>query len=490
VWAETNLTNCTVSIKIAWPKHSGMIASRRQFVITAGAVGLSSAACVRAAAGPITPEMFGAKGDGRTNDTRAFAAMSAHVNRLGGGTIVLRPVTYLVGEQQQGPGGAEFSYTPSDIIRLSKCRLPITIEGNGAILRSVSGLRYGRFDPASGEPLPDPDTHVRGNEAVPYLGMIDIEDCSAPVSISHVELDGNLQGMRIGGKTAKNGWQAGGTGIRLRGNSAAETISRVRSHHHPQDGIILTPSADRSGATTVVGVVCEYNGRQGCSITGGRNFSFRACIFRHTGREVLFGSNPRAGVDIEAERSPVRNVAFSQCEFSDNAGFGLVSGSGDSADIRCDGCKFIGTTNLAAWPDSPRTKFTNCLFVGAINHEFASADPTQATQFFNCTFTDDPTLSPTGEVFLGRGGGKWIAIARPGQNVLFSHCRFNLVGEAILPLSSPDVIYADCQMSQRSPRLSAPLGTYTGTTSFNGNVRLDGAIIRGSVTLNGRALSS
>lgn len=467
-----------------------MVASRRQFIVAAGAAGLTSAARVRAATAAVTPEMFGARGDGRTNDTRAFAAMSAHVNSAGGGTIVLRPVTYLVGEQQRGPGGAGRSFTPSDIIRLSNCRLPVAIRGNGATLRCVSGLRYGRFDPGSGEALPDPAAPVRDNEAVPYVAMIDIEDCSADVSVSNLELDGNLQGMRIGGKAARNGWQAGGAGIRLAGNRSSEEISRVRSHHHPQDGIILAPAADRTGVSTVTDVISEYNGRQGCSITGGRNFSLQRCIFRHTGREVLVGSNPRAGVDIEAERSPIRNVAFSQCEFSDNAGFGLASGSGDSADIRCDSCRFIGTTNYAAWAHSPGTRFTNCLFVGTIIRAFGSADPTQASQFVNCTFTDDPTLSPTGQVFLGRGAGRWIAIVRQGQNVLFSHCRFRLIADAILPLSSADVIYADCEMSQRSPRPSAPIGTYIGSTSITGNVRLQGAIIRGTVTLNGRILSS
>ena len=44
-------------------------------------------------AGALTPERFGAKGDGVSNDTVAFAALADEVNRRGGGTVVLRKTT-------------------------------------------------------------------------------------------------------------------------------------------------------------------------------------------------------------------------------------------------------------------------------------------------------------------------------------------------------------------------------------------------------------
>jgi len=186
--------------------------------------------------------------------------------------------------------------------------------------------------------------------------MIFIENCSGSVDIRDMELDGNLQGLRAGGKSARGGWQAAGTGVRLMGNSGAERIERVRTHHHPQDGLMLNASPSRSATTTLVDVISDFNGRQGCSITGGRNYAFQRCKFTRTGRAGLSGA-PGAGVDIEAESSPIRNVSFTDCEFSDNHGFGLVSGMGDSADIVAENCRFIGTTNLAAWPESPRMRF-------------------------------------------------------------------------------------------------------------------------------------
>jgi hypothetical protein len=463
-----------------------MTASRRQFIVAAGAVGLASAARAGLPDEQVSPEMFGAKGDGRTNDTQAFAALSAHVNARGGGVIVLRPVTYIVGEQHASPENRERSFSASDIIHLVGCKRPVRIDGRGARLRCAAGLRYGRFDPHSGEPLPDPAKLELTSRAVPYFAMVHIERCSAPVTISDLELDGNLRALRIGGKAARNGWQAGATGIRLIGNRGPELLSRIHSHHHPQDGMILAPATDRQDSTAVRDVICEYNGRQGCSITGGHSFVFERCSFRHTGRAVLH-SDPGAGVDIEAEYPPIRNVVFYDCDFSDNIGFGIASGSGDSADIRCTRCKFVGTTSFAACPNSPLMRFNHCTFVGATSYIYGDQDPMRATQFSECTFTDDPGLSPTGQVFFARSGN-WIALLPESRNVLFSRCHFRLAGEGLLPRTNKNVIYADCDMSQRSGEPSSPRGTYLGTNSIRGNAHLEGSIIRGEVIVNGRLL--
>jgi hypothetical protein len=180
-------------------------------------------------------------------------------------------------------------------------------------------------------------------------------------------------------------------------------------------------------------------------------------------------------------------VAFSNCEFSDNTGFGVVAGGGDSAEIRFEHCRFVGTTNWAAWPESPLMRFNDCLFVGSINHIHADVDPHRAGQFIGCTFTDDPALSPTGRVFLGPDGGRWIiVIDRHDANARFAQCHFRLIGQGLLPLSGAGVIYADCDMSQRSPAASAPRGTYVGQNSIRGNAHLEGSVIRGEVMLNGR----
>lgn len=464
-----------------------MAASRRQFVVGVAATALASTARSRRLAGSdiVTPEMFGARGDSRTNDTEAFAALSAHVNARGSGMVVLRPVTYVVGRQLRG-GNGPLAFTPSDILHFVGCCGPIVVQGNGATLRTVPGLRYGAFDVRSGSPLPDSRENLFGQKrAAPYLGMIHVEKCSGSVEISDIELDGNLNSLQLGGKYGRAGWQAPGAGVRFDGNNGPATLSGIHSHHHPFDGIIFTDDPNRTTSTIVSDSVFEYNARTGGSVTAGRNYRFERCQFRNTGKAEMI-SSPAAGFDVEAEAATIRNVSFSNCEFSNNERLGLVSGSGDSEGISFDGCTFVGTGYWAIWPDKPRMRFSNCTIVGSIIHAHGDADPTRATQFVDCTFTDDPALSPTGMVFIGQPPSRAIAVLQKAQNVLFNRCRFRLVEDAQLPRSTSDVIYSDCQMSQRSLLLSRPVGTYLGMTTVSGNADLSGSKIRGIVNLNGR----
>lgn len=470
--------------------------TRRQFLAGATATTVASAAFPVPATEVLTPELFGARGDGRTNDTAAFKALSDHVNARGGGTIVLRPVTYIVGTQVAtgGTHTAVYSFAPADIIRLSHCTNPIVLHGNGARLRCAPGLRFGAFDPLTGRPAPDslPERAFWKHRATPYQAMILVTRCSGPVEITEIELDGNLQELQAGGRYNPTvGWNAPADGILFIDNSGGARLSRIHSHHHARDGIQFNDSTKRTTSTIMSDARCDFNGRQACSITGGRNYTFERCRFLNTSK-AGFRSSPASGVDIEAEAKTIRNVTFSQCEFANNWGFGIVAGTGDSEGLSFDQCKIIGTTNWAAWLHKPRMRFTGCLIVGSMINAFGDSDPARATQFHDCRFTDDPSLSPTGRVYLAKPKPAIAVLPTDPpmhcQNVLFNRCRFQLVAKGLLPSSGNVVRYADCEMSQHSPAVSRPRGTYTGTTTISGNADLSGSSIRGIVILNGRRI--
>lgn len=472
--------------------------SRRQLL--AGAAIGGAGACLPfwsagavAAAGAVTPEQFGAKGDGVTNDSAAFAAMAAHVNAQGGGEIVLRRAVYIVGRQTQAfRRGTSFAFEPAKIMEFVGCTRPLVIRGNGAIIRAARGLRYGTFDPVTGAKKANPMPYVGpGQIASPYRCMIQAQDCSGPVEIENLELDGNVRALLIGGQYGDVGWQIPATGICLINNRGAERLTRIHSHHHAQDGIMIDGVDRGRGAgvrSLLSGVRCEYNGRQGVSLVGGRGYDFRDCSFSHTGKAGL-SSPPGGGVDIEAEAGKkIRDVTFSTCAFSNNAGAGMVADSGDSEDARFTACTFIGATNWAAWPNKPRFRFDRCTFVGPIARAFGDPSPDRATQFHDCTFRDDPALTPNRIVYGGENSDRPIADLPSNRNLLFNRCKFLLTHQAVLPWTT-DVTYADCTMSQRSPTGAYPRGTYTGRNVITGRVGISGSTVRGELIVNGTRIA-
>jgi hypothetical protein len=128
--------------------HHDWELSRRGVV--GGLAALATGAAVRAA-GPagssLTPERFGAKGDGVTDDTDAFLRLSAALNDSAAGEVDLRPnATYLAGRQLHGEG--QFLIGQPAISAKGLKRLVVRM--NGATLKFRPGLRFGSFDRAGG----------------------------------------------------------------------------------------------------------------------------------------------------------------------------------------------------------------------------------------------------------------------------------------------------------------------------------------------------
>lgn len=429
-----------------------------------------------------TPERFGAKGDGRTDDSDAFARLSDAVNMAGGGTVVLRKTTYLVGTQQRTPDGM---YLEARLMAFEACRRPLVIRGNGARLRCAPGQRYGVFLPGG---VPNPDVVRKGAEGMtrPYAAMIDARLCSGGVSIQDIELDGNVTALILGGKKGDKGWQIGCVGVALRNNPGPELLANVSAHHHPHDGFYIDgPREPTPGvARRFVALKADANGRQGMSIVGGQDYRIERSSFTRTGREQVF-SAPGAGVDIEAERKkPIRDLAFVDCRFADNRGCAMVADSGDTLGVSFTGCTFVGTDNWSAWPNKPGFRFDRCTFAGSLVHPFADPDPARATRFTDCLFTDDPALSPTGRILLRKGPSSVLTNA---DNVLFDRCRFLMTHDGVLP-ASEGVIYRDCRMTQRSPRHAATRGIFEGRNVIVGPVDLGASAILGDTILNGVAV--
>lgn len=458
--------------------------------VGAGAFGSRAAHALAGPSPVVNARDFGASPSASAvQNSRAFAEASAAINRAGGGTLVIPAGVYRVGYQVRGqnrPGN------PPDIIRIEGCTRPVVLAGTGVVLRAADGLRYGSFHPRTGrrhDParLPFTDFAYR----VDAYRMILVRNCRGSVAIEGFELDGNLDKYELGGQWDNLGRQIYALGIMLESNTGGVTVSKVNSHHHGLDGIMishagLTPSSPRY-PVTLTDVICDSNARQGLSWVGGTQLTATRCRFSRTGRS-RFASAPSAGVDVEAESSVCRNGRFVDCRFVDNAGVGFVAESGDAANMRLERCTFIGTTSWAAWPRKPGIVFQGCTFVGGVINAFADVDPRHATQFVSCTFSGDRKLSPTGAIFgeflLNLGGG--------ATNIVMKGCRFNAVDPAVALAWTPaDARFQDCTFRQLGRVISRPRGIFSGTNRIDsaGEVDLAGSRFLGSVFLNGRRIA-
>ena len=235
--------------------------------------------------------------------------------------------------------------------------------------------------------------------------MILIRNCRAPVEIRDVELDGNLQQLRIGGQFGDTGWQVPGDRPAAEAQSRAPRSSTTSTrHHHGHDGAMIIGDPRRSGRSRFTRLVSRYNGRQGLSVTAGRGYDFADCEFSHTGRVGRSRARPaRASISRPRAASRSATSASPAASSSTTAACGLVADSGDSAGRALHAtAASSGTTTWSAWPNKPGFRFAGCTFVGAVGPSVPEPIRPAPRASSTARFTDDPKLSPTGKVFVGR----------------------------------------------------------------------------------------
>lgn len=187
-------------------------------------------------------EDFATAGEGNVDaDMDAFAAASAWLEAEGGGGIQFRQGrTYWVGRQTlAGPGGGTFAYIPDPVLRVREATRPIVIQGNGARFKAVPGLRYGTFDPVTGAPTSHALPFSGSEAASPYIGMIELLECTGGFIVRDIELDGSNEDLVLGGLYGDVGRQIPASGLHLVDNKGPVLIENVHSHHHGWDGALF-----------------------------------------------------------------------------------------------------------------------------------------------------------------------------------------------------------------------------------------------------------
>jgi hypothetical protein len=380
---------------------------------------------------------FGAKGDGKTDDTDAFARAAAAINAAGRGTLLIPPGTYIVGRQTAGAGNGRF-YKHAPILRIAGCGGPVAIEGLGhgrlrPVLKAADGLRFGSFDPGTGERY-DPAQAVFTDDAYradAYQGMVELRG-NASVVVSHLELDGNAAGLVLGGKWGDDGRQCAAYGI-FADSCGEVVVADVDTHHHGLDGISIGAD-DRPGSDVrphaLYDVVSEHNARQGLSWVGSSGLFAARCRFSLTGDTGVHGlrTNPSAGVDVEPQNgAPLRGGVFEDCEMLGNYGTGFSADRGavPVSDVLLKRCTIGGTRSWSAFVHSPDFRFDDCRLVGPLNTNVADL-PDGSIVLTRCEVTDE------GAPYTGEGVGNLIDAI---QGTTFDRCTLTAASQRIGSLS-------------------------------------------------------
>jgi hypothetical protein len=363
-------------------------------------------------------QSFGARGDGKTNDTEAFLKAAAFFNNRGGnGTLVIPKGVYIVGKQILNKGDKnKNTHEAVDILSFKDIRNLLIKGENGSVLRYTGNLKFGCFNPLTGEKFTGFNAGTTADYVAVIGNCISLNNCKN-VTVKNLVLDGNNRAIIFGGRYGDTGIQLSHSGVYIF-NCSTISVENINTSYFGLDGIMISnkPSGIPDDIR-LLKVVSEYNCRQGLSWVGGNALTAENCKFNHTGKGVYY-SAPGAGTDIESEVGPISNGSFINCQFIDNYGCGMVS-DGGSVISNCNfkNCIFWGTTNWSVWVSSPSFTFTGCKIYGSIVHGFNAVNAKDATKYINCFFEDKPYKNKP-------PFGKFIIECDGPRKMLFDSCTF------------------------------------------------------------------
>jgi hypothetical protein len=402
--------------------------------------------CTTSIGGNIVTD-FLATGNGTANDECAFEWASDFFASLDPAVpkkLIIPLGTYMVGAQDQPwiPGGNDVLFF-NDIQNL-------TIEGeidpldplHLPIIRFNNCMKYGAFD------IPNnPDDRLLSCDEIPACDppspgnfycrimtpgtMLHFSNCQN-VSISNLELDGNIDNIVVGGRYTE-GIQIPNDGIFVNASQNV-SIDNVNVHHFGRDGIVVyynvcpadylkeyhQPEGPLMNML-ITNSKFNYNSRMGLTWGGGRGLNVYSCQFNYQG-QGRFASKPYSGIDIEYEGgSNVGNMNgyFENCKFKYNKYAGMICDAGSgrrpngsrnynprdyfSRNFDFYFCDFVGSDGgVTCHPNSRNFNFINSNFYGRTWKAFYSPIPGSTynfdnTKFLSCIFSEeytDPDILP------------------------------------------------------------------------------------------------
>jgi hypothetical protein len=423
---------------------------------------------------------FGAVPNDGMSDQCAFEAASDYIqnNRIGSGnvTLVIPAGVYNVGEQEFNCGIYSFG---KPLIQLRNCKNVNIYGEQGAILRYESCLKYGAFDTTTGDKyLPYPPARKCGKAgfndwsfAAYPNNCIDLTNCES-VTISGLELDGNINKAIIGGSHAADfaNIQLPFDGIFLN-NCRNISLADLNVHDFGRDGIMINGSITSSIVDLKMNQ-CSFNRncRNGFSWGSGEGVTATSCTFNENGQTVI-SSPMRAGIDIEWEFgcAPAKGY-FTNCSIQHNKWYGVVAGqnSWEVNNFTFESCTIAASEDHFDW--APRAPSSQAVRGEARDMNFIAGtiSGTISRVYTGTSGGVDDEAQFTGVIFKPWDENNQLVTDNSGcmlpfeisENATFDHCSF---------YRSNNVSFMEIPMSRKVGFYSCNFYDYSNT-NWNGTI--------------------
>jgi hypothetical protein len=450
-----------------------------------------------AGAPAVSLDSFYMAGDPENDYTSALQRAAAYITVMGGGVVDCTPgKVYGVGKQV--PDGTSRRLRGVPLFRVDLCPGKIVIRGNGAIFKFNPGQYYGTFNSSL-----QPNTTNTAADACDMSNMFFFTNCSGGIRLQDLSFEGNIPNTIVGGMYGDVGIQLDGDFFHHQNCTGPITLENVDMNGAPRDGILgYGPNWMGISGNGYFGrnnyyfrnVRIKNCGRNGQHVGGGRGWVWDFCEFSYNGKPPLsangkqIASPPASGVDVEAEACPSRDMLFRNCQFTSNLANGLVSDSGDNADITTQDCRFDSNPSNI-WSNMPRMRHVRATIIGGMVRVYQSAIPEDATVFEDCRWTDRPNESALG-VAPPMSYTYAVNMAAGSQNVRFIRPRFDMISSPALLVSS-GAIFEDAVIKEGSGVTLASTfgaiikGTNTWTSTVSPNISSLNYSLGGTLALNG-----
>lgn len=343
--------------------------------------------------GEVNVSWFGAKGDGR-NEQTIFSKISSYIQNSNFKEIKLifpYGKTFEYGDQYENTTHSETTpyYITTFGFNISKEDLEIEFDLNYCNFIRKPNLKYGAFNPLTGEKHPSNGYFIKQGYAISCPTFINITNTCKGVKVYNATIDGNNLNDDIGGTYGDTGRQIQCTGVRVTEAKEYIEVNNVHVKNMHLDGFSLsgTTKYGEYKYTKIKDCSTTRCGRMGFTIAGGKNITLENLIGTYCGTKNLpCSSAPKSCCDIENESGSIlENVKFIKCHFEEGGNTCIVSDMGDSAGIKIYDSTIINRQGVSLWLNKRGVEIYNSILCGRITN--VGIDNYRA-KFFNCTLSD------------------------------------------------------------------------------------------------------